>query len=159
MDEFLRPLTREIDPAFRVALTLAMLAGGQAAAEAGTRLLRESETRMHSVPADCFLPPTSNRAMQDAERRLQMFLEGFGYVDAFVLRREVMGRERLFAPASVHLHEGGAALLSHCRSGGGYGDGSGHPDDYGRTGRGGEQLLVLAALKEPGAHETPSRLK
>ena len=70
LDEFLQPVTREIDSALRVALTLAKLAGGQAAAEAGIRLLRESETRLHSVPACCFLPPTSNRATRDAERRL-----------------------------------------------------------------------------------------
>ena len=30
-----------------------------------------------------------------------------GYVDAFMLRREVAGRERLFAPAPFHLHEDG----------------------------------------------------
>ena len=54
LDEFLQSVTREIDSALLVALTLAILAGDQAAADAGTWRSRESETRLHSVPAACF---------------------------------------------------------------------------------------------------------
>ena len=133
LDEFIRPATKEIDSALRVVLTPEMLAGGQAAAEAGTRLQRESETRLHSVSNDCFFPPTSNQTTQDAERHLQMFLGGCGYLDAFMLGREVAGRERLFASSPVLLYEDGYGSSARIAdSAAALVTGSCHPADNGR---------------------------
>ena len=45
LDDFLAHAAPGIDPAHRVALTLALLTGGQVAAEAGTCLLHEADSR------------------------------------------------------------------------------------------------------------------
>ena len=152
------------DPALRVALTLAILAGDQAAVEAGTRLLRESETRLHSVPAGYFHPSISNRATLDAERRLQMFLGGCGYIDDIVLGREVTGSERLFTPAPVHLREDGDGYSTRIA------DPATAPATVPATVpatrpttedtcRGGELLLLFAAPKETGGSRNTGKIK
>ena len=82
----------------RVALNLALLAGGQAAAEAGTRLLREAESKVRFTSASRPLPEISNCATVDAEFRLQMFLGGFGYLEAYMMGRKLIGHEE--APKS-----------------------------------------------------------
>ena len=82
-----------IDPALRVALTLALLVGGQAAAEAGTRLLREAESKVRLTSAGRILPETMNHATIAAEFRLQMFLGGFVYLEACMRGRKLNEHE------------------------------------------------------------------
>ena len=76
LESFLDGAMSGIDPALRVALTLTLLAGGQAAAEAETRLLREAESKVRLTSAGRTTPETTVRATNDAEFRLQMFLVG-----------------------------------------------------------------------------------
>ena len=93
LDSFLNSAMSGIDLALRVALTLALLAGGQATAEVGTRLLREAESKVRLISAGRTVPETTNRATIDAEFRLQMFLGGFGYLEAYMRCRKLDGHE------------------------------------------------------------------
>ena len=93
LESFLDGAMSGIDPALRVALTLALLAGGQATTEAETRLLREAKSKVRLTSAGRTLPETTNRATIDAEFRLQMFLGEFGYLEAYMRGRMLDGHE------------------------------------------------------------------
>ena len=67
LESFLDGAMSGIDSALRVALTLALLEGGQAATQAGTRLLQEAESNVRFTSAGRTLPETTNRATIDAE--------------------------------------------------------------------------------------------
>ena len=98
LESFLDWAMSGIDPALGVALNLALLADGQAAAEAGTRLLREAESKVRLTSAGRTVPETTKRAKIDAKFRLQMFLGGFGYLEAYMRSRKLDGHEE--APKS-----------------------------------------------------------
>ena len=69
-----------------------MFAVGQALAEASIRLLHESESRERLASVGQARSTAPTRALLDAEDRLQTFLVGFGYIEAYMLGRRVPGR-------------------------------------------------------------------
>ena len=105
LESFLGRVVEGTDPALRVALTLAMFAGGQAVAEASIRLRRESESRsrerLESVGQARSTAPT--RTFLDAEDRLQTFLGGYGYIEAYMLGRGVPSRGGVIEQSPVHI--------------------------------------------------------
>ena len=74
LEVFLGRVTMGVDSELRIALTLAMLARGQAAADATTRLLRELESRTRLASTRQAPPVTPARAIIDAELRVQLSL-------------------------------------------------------------------------------------
>ena len=91
LEMFLARAAEDVDSAFMVAIAIALLVGGQATAEAATRLLRKSESRERTVAVEATRPEAPTRALQDAEARLQTFLGGCGYADGYRVERRLRG--------------------------------------------------------------------